>query len=107
MTWDERREKVEEQERSGQSARTWCRENGLSHNTFTNWKSKLSKGNFENAKPTTVVWAGITTEELCVAETNGSGEISIKRDGWTVTIEGKADILLLAETLRAVKLVCC
>lgn len=49
------REKVLEQQKSGLSIRTWCKEFGITYSTFIYWRDKLAKGSESAGKPKRVV----------------------------------------------------
>ena len=53
-----------------------------------------------------IMWAHIDPKNIEKPITIGKNNISINRDGWTITVEPGVDTGLLTETLRAVSQVC-
>ena len=108
-TNDEWRALLADQRASGQTQGAWCTANGVNLYTFRDRSSQLKRMDREQKSQTappkavTADWVEVTPERV-LEKVAG---ISIKRDGWLITIEPGFDAALLTAVLRAVSRACC
>lgn len=119
-----------QQARSGQSVRTWCRQQGLSEARFYWWRRKLGKGealgdqsrrgnppnlrrNRPDTKPARLAGKASRTGFVPVhitrdAATNGDGQIEIMlADGGCIRVTGMVDLQMLTQVLELLECRAC
>jgi hypothetical protein len=106
MTWDERKQLVEECLASGKTIRAWCQERGISNKSISNWRRRIREIEMSGGEETSVTWAGVRVNTYEGANPN-SGTVTISRGGWSVAFSDGIETGTLEIALKAVMRVCC
>jgi len=96
---------MEDRTQSGQSIKAYCRQIGISTNTYFYWQNKLRKAAVEQITTSQELvpagWASVTE-----ASQNVESHMSIEINGCKVTIDKNTDPELLEKTCRLLMSLC-